>query len=78
MQHGVPISEIKNRAEAVGTTLRKLAIDAGVSPATAYRGAKGSHDSRVSTVNKLLTQLEILERARLTALAGRYGEERAA
>lgn len=68
MQQIVAISEIKNRAEAAGLTLKALAKRAGVNPATAYRGAKGDSDSRASTLRKLTEALTAVEQARLSDL----------
>jgi len=58
MQHIVGIDQIKTRAEAIGIRLKRLARMAGVDPATAYRGAKGTSDPRRSTLEALLATLE--------------------
>lgn len=61
MQQIVPIGEIRRRAEAIGISLKTLALDAGVHASTAYR--VGERDSRTSTVTRLVEALERREQA---------------
>lgn len=53
----VEISEIKERAEAIGLSLKRLAKLAGVDPSAAYAGARGEIDNRGSTLRKLTAEL---------------------
>jgi transcriptional regulator with XRE-family HTH domain len=54
----VAISEIKDRAEAIGLTLSQIAARAGLAPSTALRIAKGKTQAGwISTNEKLVTAL---------------------
>lgn len=70
MQQIVAMVEIKARAEKIGTTLKRLALEAQVNPATAYRAAQGT-DCRSSVSTKMLralTAAELKQRDYLLAL----------
>lgn len=54
----VAISEIKSRAEAIGSNLSQIASEAGLSPSTALRIAKGkTREGWTSTNEKLVRAL---------------------
>jgi predicted transcriptional regulator len=57
MQQMLPIEQIKQRSEALGISLKRLARAAGVNPSTAYRGANGESDTLGSTLRKLTAEL---------------------
>ena len=67
----VDLSQIKERADAIGVSLKVLAREAHVDPSAAYRGAAGS-DFKKSTALKLLSVLVPREKALLHLLARRY------
>ena len=72
MQHAVAISEIKERAEAVNLTLKRLARRAKVHPSTAYR-ASHAGDCRVTTNAKLSRALVAEELKLLDHLLALHG-----
>lgn len=64
MLHLVEISEIKNRAEAINLTLKRLCKAADVDPSTAYRGVRpDGGETRSGTLRKLTAALEAAELA---------------
>lgn len=65
------ISEIKQRAEAIGSNLSQLAGDAGLSPSTALRLAKGKTQHGWITTNEKLVKALVAREERMRAhLAG--------
>lgn len=72
MQQAVAISEIKNRAEAVNLTLKRLARRAKVHPSTAYRASLAG-DCRVTTNAKLSRALLAEELRMLEHLLALHG-----
>lgn len=58
----VDAAQIKARAKAVNLSLKRLAEAAGVDPTSAYRGARGTNELRLSTLTKLAEALELEER----------------
>lgn len=77
MLQPLPISQIKERAAAIGVPLRQLAISAGMAASTAYGGAKGDHETRRSNERKLTEQLIPRELAVLAALVKLHPKEAA-
>ena len=57
MQHLIEIGEIKQRASAIGVSLKVLSRAAGVHYSTAYRAAKGLSDIQVGNLRKLTDEL---------------------
>lgn len=58
----IAISEIKERAEAIGLTVSGLAVLAGVNPSTALRQAKGDTEfGWIETNKKLVNALKAEE-----------------
>lgn len=75
----VAISEIKQRAEALGLTLSQLAARAGLAPSTALRLAKGKTQAGwISTNEKLVAALTAEEERVRAHLAGLPVKEAAA
>lgn len=65
MQNIVAIGEIKDRAEAIGLTLSQLAADAGLSPSTALRLAKGKTQHGWITTNEKLVKALVAREQRV-------------
>ena len=61
----VAISEIKNRAEAIGLTLTQIAAKAGVAPSTPLRLAKGKTQAGWISTNKKLVDALVAEEERV-------------
>lgn len=80
MQQLAAIAELKSRAEAIGSSLRQLAIAANVHPSTAYRALHDQHDIGAKKVRAMQRQLELCERRVAQHLidVGTGNEERAA
>lgn len=71
----IAISEIKERAEAIGSNLSQIASDAGLSPSTALRIAKGKTQAGwISTNEKLVRALTAREARVREHLKGLEGE----
>lgn len=67
----VAISEIKARAEAIGSNLSQVAADAGLSPSTAWRLSNGkTQGGWISTNQKLVSALVAREQRVREHLAG--------
>jgi DNA-binding MurR/RpiR family transcriptional regulator len=63
----VAIGEIKERAEAIGSTLSQIAADAGLSPSTALRLAKGKTQHGWITTNMKLVKALVAREAKVRA-----------
>jgi transcriptional regulator with XRE-family HTH domain len=61
----VAISEIKQRAEAIGSNLSQIAADAGLSPSTALRIAKGKTQAGWISTNEKLVRALVAREARV-------------
>lgn len=70
MQQLIAISELKSRAEAIGSSLRKLAIAANVHPSTAYRALNEEHDIGAKKVRAMHAELMAQERKVAKHLVG--------
>lgn len=75
MHYAVAIGEIERRAKAINLCLKDLARAAGLSPSTAYRGARTGADVRLSTSAKLNEALRQHEVDLLRHLARLYPQE---
>lgn len=75
----VAISEIKQRAEALGLSLSQLAARAGMAPSTALRLAKGKTQAGWISTNEKLVNALIAEETRVREhLAGIEHREKGA
>jgi transcriptional regulator with XRE-family HTH domain len=61
------ISEIKDRAEAIGLTLSEIANKAGIAPSTALRMASGKTQGGWISTNKRLAAALVAEEERVRA-----------
>lgn len=69
----IDIVQIKQRADAVNLSLKKLAGRAGCDFTSVYRAASGKSDLRSRTVNKLAEALIAEERRLLAHLIALHG-----
>lgn len=69
MLQTIPIYQIKERADVIRLSLRRLALGTTVSPSVAYGGATGKHETRRSKEAELGGALVVEELRLLRHLA---------
>lgn len=74
----IEIGEIKNRANAIGVSLKRLAQHAGVAHSNVYRAAQGKSDLRTRTLRLLVEALDEREREVAAHLIAQMTEGKAA